>query len=135
MPTEHDYSGRRILLVEDNLLNMEIAHELIGMTGALIEEASDGEAALQKVIDAPEGYYDLIFMDMQMPRLNGYEATKAIRSLPRRDVQALPIIAMTANAFLDDIKKEREAGMNAHITKPFQLQELYAVIAAWLPDK
>lgn len=135
VPTEHDYSGRRILLVEDNLLNMEIAHELIGMTGALIEEASDGEAALQKVIDAPEGYYDLIFMDMQMPRLNGYEATKAIRSLPRRDVQALPIIAMTANAFLDDIKKEREAGMNAHITKPFQLQELYAVIAAWLPDK
>ena len=130
-----DCHGKRILLVEDNPLNMEIACELIGMTGAVIEEATDGEAALTKIRQAPENYYDLVFMDMQMPRLNGYDATKAIRNLPRQDVKKLPIIAMTANAFLDDIKKEREAGMNAHITKPFHLEELFAVISKWLRCK
>lgn len=129
---EPNCSGKRILIVEDNPLNMEIACELIGMTGAMIEEATDGEAALTKITQAPENYYDLVFMDVQMPKLNGYDATKAIRKLPRQDTKKLPIVAMTANAFLDDIKKEREAGMNSHITKPFHLEELFAVIREWL---
>ena len=132
---EPNYSGKRILLVEDNPLNMEIACELIGMTGAMIEEATDGAAALTKIAQAPENHYDLVFMDVQMPKLNGYDATKAIRKLSRKDVKSLPIVAMTANAFLDDIKKEREAGMNAHITKPFHLEELFAVISEWLQYK
>ena len=127
-----DCHGKRILLVEDNELNREIAHELIGMTGAVIEEAVDGTDALAKITQNSADYYDLVFMDIQMPKLNGYEATKAIRRLPRTDLQKLPVVAMTANAFLDDIKREREAGMDAHITKPFQLQELYAVIATWI---
>ena len=132
---EPNCSGKRILLVEDNPLNMEIACELIGMTGAMIEEATDGAAALTKIAQAPENHYDLVFMDVQMPKLNGYDATKAIRELSRKDVKSLPIVAMTANAFLDDIKKEREAGMNAHITKPFHLEELFAVISEWLQCK
>ena len=132
---EPNCSGKRILLVEDNPLNMEIACELIGMTGAMIEEATDGAAALTKIAQAPENHYDLVFMDVQMPKLNGYDATKAIRKLSRKDVKSLPIVAMTANAFLDDIKKEREAGMNAHITKPFHLEELFAVISEWLQCK
>lgn len=102
---EPNCSGKRILLVEDNPLNMEIACELIGMTGAMIEEATDGAAALTKIAQAPENHYDLVFMDVQMPKLNGYDATKAIRKLSRKDVKSLPIVAMTANAFLDDIKK------------------------------
>ncbi len=114
---------------------MEIACELIGMTGAMIEEATDGAAALTKIAQAPENHHDLVFMDVQMPKLNGYDATKAIRKLSRKDVKSLPIVAMTANAFLDDIKKEREAGMNAHITKPFHLEELFAVISEWLQCK
>lgn len=134
-PNKPDCHGKRILLVEDNPLNMEIARELISMTGAVIEEATDGEAALTKITQSDENYYDLVFMDVQMPRLNGYDATKAIRRLPRQDLQKLPIIAMTANAFLDDIKQEREAGMNAHITKPFHLEELFAVISTWLHCK
>lgn len=132
---EPNCSGKRILLVEDNPLNMEIACELISMTGAMIEEATDGAAALTKIAQAPENHYDLVFMDVQMPKLNGYDATKAIRKLSRKDVKSLPIVAMTANAFLDDIKKEREAGMNAHITKPFHLEELFAVISEWLHCK
>ena len=131
-PNKPDCHGKRILLVEDNPLNMEIARELISMTGAAIDEATDGEAALTKITQSDENYYDLVFMDVQMPRLNGYDATKAIRRFPRQDIQKLPIIAMTANAFLDDIKQEREAGMNAHITKPFHLEELFAVISKWL---
>ena len=97
-----DYSDKRILLVEDNEINREIARELIGETGAMIEEACDGEEAVKMVSDSGEGYYDMILMDIQMPRMDGYEATKKIRGMDREDVKKISIIAMTANAFAED---------------------------------
>ncbi|MDO5350622.1 MAG: response regulator, partial [Lachnospiraceae bacterium] len=96
-----DLSGKRVLLVEDNELNREIAEEIIGQTGVLVESAENGKEALERFEAMGENYYDMIFMDIQMPLMNGYEATAAIRKLPRRDASRIPIIAMTANAFAE----------------------------------
>lgn len=126
------YTGKRILLVEDNELNCEIAMELISSTGALVESAKDGSIALDMVKSSAEGYFDLIFMDMQMPVMDGCTAAKAIRDLPRRDVQSLPIIAMTANAFADDRQRTRDAGMNEHLAKPVDMEQLQQVLRKWL---
>ena len=112
---DYDFKGKRILLVEDNELNREIAEELIGATGASVESAEDGVQAVEKFKESAEGYYDLILMDVQMPHMDGYEATRCIRALGRSDAQKVPIFAMTANAFAEDVQKSREAGMNAHI--------------------
>lgn len=111
---DYDFKGKRILLVEDNELNREIAEELIGATGASVESAEDGVQAVKKFKESAEGYYDLILMDVQMPHMDGYEATRCIRALGRSDAQKVPIFAMTANAFAEDVQKSREAGMNAH---------------------
>lgn len=127
-----DFSGRRVLLVEDNELNMEIASALIGMTGALIEKAGDGRQALDMIASVPEFHYDIVFMDVQMPVMGGYEATRAIRRLPREDVRSLPIIAMTANAFIEDVRMAEEAGMNGHIAKPVEIEKLRDVMRRWL---
>lgn len=126
---EADYSGSRVLLVEDNELNREIAGELLGMTGVQVETASDGKQAVEKFAGAPEGYYDLIFMDIQMPEMDGYEATRRIRSLPREDAGQVWIVAMTANAFVEDIRRSRAAGMNEHISKPIELERLQEVLS------
>ena len=115
---DYDFKGKRILLVEDNELNREIAEELIGVTGASVESAEDGVQAVEMFKESAEGYYDLILMDVQMPHMDGYEATRCIRALGRSDAQKVPIFAMTANAFAEDVQKSREAGMNAHISKP-----------------
>lgn len=108
---DYDFKGKRILLVEDNELNREIAEELIGVTGASVESAEDGVQAVEMFKESAEGYYDLILMDVQMPHMDGYEATRCIRALGRSDAQKVPIFAMTANAFAEDVQKSREAGM------------------------
>jgi CheY-like chemotaxis protein len=109
--TAHDYKGKRVLLVEDNELNVEIAGELLHVVGLEVETASNGRQAVEKVSGHSEGYYDLIFMDIQMPIMNGYEATRAIRGIDRADLKEIPIIAMTADAFAEAVKKAMEAGI------------------------
>ena len=126
-----DYSGKRILLVEDNELNREIAIEIIGMTGAEIDVAENGKIAVDKIADAPENWYDLVFMDIQMPIMNGYEATAAIRSLSGARGQ-VPIIAMTANAFAEDVQLAKNTGMNEHMAKPLDMHKLNEILKTWL---
>lgn len=129
---DYDFKGKRILLVEDNELNREIAEELIGATGASVESAEDGVQAVEKFKESAEGYYDLILMDVQMPHMDGYEATRCIRALGRSDAQKVPIFAMTANAFAEDVQKSREAGMNAHISKPLDIRAVYKQMNRYL---
>ena len=128
---KENYAGKRILLVEDNELNREIATEIIGMTGVTIDSAENGKIAVEKVMKAPEKWYDLIFMDIQMPIMNGYEATAAIRALTGSRGK-VPIIAMTANAFAEDVQLAKNTGMNEHIAKPLDLNKLNDVLKQWL---
>ena len=129
--SEADYTGKRILLVEDNELNREIGVEILQMTGAEVETAENGKIAVEKVEASPKGSYDLIFMDIQMPVTNGYEATAAIRSLPGEKGK-LPIVAMTANAFAEDVQLAKNTGMNGHIAKPLDMNKLNDVLENWL---
>ena len=129
--SEADYTGKRILLVEDNELNREIAGEILQMTGTKVETAENGKIAVEKVEASPKGSYDLIFMDIQMPVMNGYEATAAIRSLPGAKGK-LPIVAMTANAFAEDVQLAKNTGMNGHIAKPLDMNKLNDVLKNWL---
>lgn len=131
----HALTGKRILLVEDNELNREIAEEIIGQTGVTVESVEDGQQALERFAEMGENYYDLIFMDIQMPVMNGYEATAAIRSLPRRDAAEIPIIAMTANAFEEDVRRSKSVGMNEHLTKPLDIGQLMKCLYGWLGEK
>ena len=125
----YDFSGKHILLAEDNELNREIAVQLLGdVTGAQIDEAEDGRKAAELFAQSELHYYDLILMDIQMPRMNGFEATKVIRSLPRPDAATVPIVAMTANAFAEDDEKSRKAGMNAHLSKPLEIPAVLATM-------
>ncbi|MBQ0167088.1 MAG: response regulator [Treponema sp.] len=117
-------AGKKILLVEDNELNREIATEILEYEGIIIDTAEDGDIAVEKMRSAKKGQYDLILMDIQMPRMNGYDATRAIRKLPDKYAAHIPIIAMTANAFDEDIKNAFAASMNAHIAKPINAQKL-----------
>ncbi|MCI8942289.1 MAG: response regulator [Oscillospiraceae bacterium] len=125
---EGDYSGRRVLLVEDNELNLEIASELLSMTGVEVDTAENGLQAAERFAAVPEGYYDIIFMDIQMPVMDGYEAARRIRSLDRPDAGTVWIVAMTANAFVEDMRLSREAGMNEHVSKPVDLERLQDVL-------
>ena len=117
-------SGSRVLLAEDNELNWEIASELLSDLGVELEWAEDGQICLDKFRESPEGYYDFILMDLRMPHMTGYEAAQAIRGLNRADSASVPIIAMTADAFAEDIQRCLECGMNAHIAKPIDVAEL-----------
>ncbi|MCI9445201.1 MAG: response regulator [Oscillospiraceae bacterium] len=132
---EEDYSAFRALLVEDNELNQEIAIELLGMTGVQVETAGDGAQALEKFSASPEGWFNLIFMDVQMPVMDGYEATRRIRALPRRDAKRIWIVAMTANAFIEDVRLSQEAGMDEHISKPVDLKRLKDTLRRLLPQE
>lgn len=123
---------KRLLLVEDNELNREIAEEIISQTGVRVESAENGREASERFGRMPENYYDMIFMDIQMPVMNGYETTQAIRNLSRADAVRIPIIAMTANAFTEDVRRSREAGMNEHLTKPLDIGELMKCLEKWL---
>ena len=117
-------SGKRVLLVEDNELNREISRELLANEGILVEEAEDGEMAVQKVRAAKPGYYDMVLMDIQMPKMDGYEATRQIRALSDPALAQIPIVAVTANAFEEDRREAKEAGMNGHIAKPISVKQL-----------
>ena len=124
--------GRRILLVEDNELNSEIASELLTECGFIVETAEDGSVAVEKVSNAADDYYDLVLMDIQMPVMNGYEAARAIRKLDNPKLSQIPIIAMTANAFAEDKKAAIDAGMNTHIAKPIDINVLLETITKYL---
>ncbi|WP_049728646.1 response regulator [Dorea sp. D27] len=129
---EIDYTGRRFLLVEDNALNMEIAVELLSMTGAEIDSAVNGLEAVERFESSPAGAYDVIIMDVQMPVMDGYTATRKIRAAGHPDAKNIPIIAMTANTFNEDIDAAYAAGMNGYIAKPVDVNMLYQAITAFL---
>ena len=130
--TQMDFEGKRLLLVEDNELNREIASVILEEAGFQIESAPDGTDAVEMVEQSAEGYYDAILMDVQMPVMNGYEATKAIRAMRRRDLKNLPIIAMTANAMEEDKEAALKSGMNAHVAKPLDVELLMNVLRRFL---
>ncbi|BDF35879.1 hypothetical protein CE91St62_39410 [Lachnospiraceae bacterium] len=127
-----DLSGRRILLAEDNELNWEVAKELLSDLGVELDWAEDGQICLDKFQSSPEGYYDAILMDIRMPHMTGYEATKSIRGLNHPDALTIPIIAMSADAFSDDIQHCLKCGMNAHIAKPIDVVELTRLLKRYL---
>ena len=133
--TSMDYSNCRILLVEDVEINQEIMVELLSVTGVQVEVADNGACALEMFENSSEGYYDLIFMDIQMPIMDGYEATKRIRQLPRSDAKSVWIVAMTANAFVEDIRMSREAGMNEHCSKPVDPERLHEIMRGHLKQQ
>lgn len=126
-----NYKGKNILLVEDNLINSEIAQEILFVTGADIEVVVNGKEAVEKVQQAEENYYSLIFMDVRMPIMNGYEAVEVIRGLERQDAKNIPIIAMTADAYAEDVAKAKASGMNDHIAKPIDIDKLYKILRKW----
>lgn len=134
-PQEWSFAGHRILLVEDNEINREIAIEVISETGAVIESAENGKQGLEMFAGKEPGYYSLIIMDIQMPVMDGHAATRAIRSLPREDSSHIPIVAMSANAFAEDISASREAGMNEHITKPLDVERLMNCMDYWMNQR
>lgn len=123
--------GKQVLLVEDNELNLEIAVELLKYAGLNITTAKNGLEGLDKFKAAPPGTYALILMDIQMPVMNGLEAAKAIRALPVKDAQTVPIVAMTANAFPEDIAATLQAGMNEHLSKPIDLEQFHSILQKW----
>ncbi len=130
---EVDYSSKRILVVEDNDLNREIAQEILSMTGVKVETAENGKEAVDMVTASEEWYYDLILMDLQMPVMNGHDAT--LRAMDRRDIRKMPIIAMTANAFLEDVQQSKASGMNEHMSKPLDIDQLQRMLSRWLGKK
>ena len=121
--------GRNILLAEDNDLNAEIAEAILERAGLKTERVEDGIQCVNRIMEMPVGTYDMILMDIQMPKMDGYKATQAIRNLPDRDKACIPIIAMTANAFVEDKRDAIAAGMNGHIAKPIQVDKLLSMLA------
>lgn len=132
---EENLSGYHFLLVEDNEINSEILGELLQMRGATFTVKTDGKQAVEEFKRTKPGTYDAIFMDIQMPVMNGYEATRAIRRLDHPDAKSIIILAMTANAFAEDVKASLEAGMNGHIAKPVDMKLLYHTISELLNSK
>ena len=127
-----DFTGKKLLLAEDNEVNREIALIVLREKGFEVDVAENGQIAVDKVTASAAGYYDAVLMDVQMPVMNGYNATKAIRALEDPELSQIPVIAMTANAFQEDIELEHEAGMTAHITKPIDVDEMMRVLAEYV---
>jgi CheY-like chemotaxis protein len=127
-----DFTGKRILLAEDIEINRIILTELLSDTHIEIDEAADGALALAAFSEKPEGYYDLIFMDIQMPNMDGYETALHIRALNREDAKTIPIIAMTANAYREDVEHALKSGMNSHLAKPIEIEEVLKTLNQWL---
>jgi CheY-like chemotaxis protein len=126
---EVDLSGKRMLLVEDNEFNREIAVDILSETGMDIDEAEDGSIAVNKLIQNGAGYYNVVLMDIQMPIMDGYTAARTIRSFEDKNLANIPIIALSANAFDEDKQKSLDAGMNAHLAKPIDVNELVHTLA------
>lgn len=129
-----DWREKRILVVEDNEINMEIACTFLEETGVHLEKAFNGKEALELFEKSESGYYSLILMDVQMPVMNGYEATQKIRRSAHPDAARIPIIAMTANAFTEDVYAAKQAGMNEHLSKPVEMEKMYRVLKQWIPE-
>ena len=128
---KEDFTGRRILLVEDNEINMEIARTLLEFRNASVDGACNGQQAVEMFRSSPQNHYDAVLMDVRMPVMDGIAATQAIRGLDRADAATVPILAMTANAFAEDIERSRKAGMNEHLAKPIEPETLYARLASY----
>ncbi|GAA0266446.1 hypothetical protein GCM10008922_26900 [Faecalicatena contorta] len=131
-PREFDFTGRRILLVEDHVLNIEVAKQLLNAKGWEVEVAENGLKAVEAFSLSTQGYFDAILMDIRMPIMDGLTAARAIRKLKKKSAQSIPIIAMSANAFDEDIEKSKAAGMNAHLAKPIEPELLYATLEEYL---
>ena len=127
-------AGRRFLVAEDNDINAEILSELLELYGAESVVMTDGAQAVRAFCESSPGTYDAILMDIQMPELNGYEATRAIRKLERPDAREIPIVAMTANAFAEDVQAALDAGMNTHVAKPIDIEVLQGTLCRILED-
>jgi CheY-like chemotaxis protein len=125
----------KVLLVEDNALNMEIAKEILQEEGVEITPAEDGRQAVELFTGAPEGRFDAILMDVMMPVMNGYEATKAIRASQHPEAKTIPIIAMTANAYIEDVQAALDAGMNAHVAKPIDFKVLFSTLGCYRKEQ
>ncbi|MEG2421195.1 MAG: response regulator, partial [Oscillospiraceae bacterium] len=134
-PLEYDFTGKRVLLVEDHLLNVEVARKLLAAKHLAVDVAENGLRAIECFVEKPVGYYDAILMDIRMPVMDGITAAKSIRQMQKTDAATIPIIAMTANAFDEDIEKTRAAGMNAHLAKPIEPQVLYQTIQRFLYEE
>jgi CheY-like chemotaxis protein len=126
------FEGRRVLLAEDNEMNMEIAYDLLTNAGFSVDKAVNGQEALVKFVSSMPNTYDLLLIDVQMPVMGGYEATKQIRKSSHPNAKSVPIFAMTANAFAEDVSASLSAGMNDHIAKPIDTQVLFATIKKYL---
>ncbi len=131
---EHALEGKMFLVAEDNEINAELLTEMLALEGAKCEVAPNGKIAVEMFEKAEAGYYDMVFMDVQMPVMNGYEATRAIRALDREDAKTIPIIAMTANTFADDVKDAFDAGMDAHLAKPIDMDAVRRTVARFSKD-
>ena len=127
--------GLHLLVAEDNEINAEILFELLEVEGAACEILENGQLAVERFERAAEGEFDAVLMDVQMPVMNGYEAARAIRALKRRDAGEIPIIAMTANAFAEDVKDALDAGMNVHISKPIDMGLLKKTLNQYIKRK
>ena len=130
-----DLKGRRILLAEDFIINAEIVKELMDLKGASVDHAENGKIAVEMFEKSEPGYYDAILMDVRMPEMDGLEATRAIRALQRPDAKTVPIVAMTANAFDEDVQRSLQAGMNAHLSKPVESEHLYKTLEELIWEK
>lgn len=130
--SSYDFGGARVLVAEDNELNREIAIEILSMAGACAVTAETGARAVSVFAESEVGYFDLVLMDVQMPEMDGYEATRAIRELDRPDARCIPILAMTANAFVEDEERSRLSGMDGHLSKPLDIRRVYATMDKFL---
>ena len=127
-----DLSGRKILLAEDMLVNAEIMKELLTMREMEVDHAENGKMVVEMFENSPENYYDAILMDVRMPIMDGLTATEVIRQLNRDDAKKIPIIALTANAFDEDVQRSLQAGMNAHLSKPVEPEHMYLTLQEFI---